>query len=60
MRGVSGLTGSIAAPDAGAFLALDAAVRQWQSATGESARLHPTGETFDSVRRSRRLECAAE
>jgi hypothetical protein len=41
---------------AGAFLALDAAIRQWQSLTKESARLHPTGETFDSVERSRRSE----
>ena len=39
-----------------AFSALDAAIRQWQSLTKESARLHPTGETFDSVERSRRSE----
>jgi|HubBroStandDraft_1064217.scaffolds.fasta_scaffold53736_3 hypothetical protein len=44
------------AAGAGAFLALDAAIRQWQSLTKESARLHPTGETFDSVERSRRSE----
>jgi ParB-like nuclease domain len=44
------------AAGARAFLALDAAIRQWQSLTKDSARLHPTGETFDSVERSRRSE----
>jgi ParB-like nuclease domain len=43
-----------------AFFALDAAIRQWQSLTKESARLHPTGETFDSVERSRRSESAVK
>jgi hypothetical protein len=35
------------------FLAIDAAIRRWQSATGESARLHPKGETFASILRAR-------
>ncbi len=40
--------------DAGAFLAIDAAIRRWQAATGQSASLHPTGETFASIARARR------
>ncbi len=39
--------------DAPAFSALDAAIRRWQTVTGESARLRSTGETFDKVARSR-------
>ncbi len=40
--------------DAGAFLAIDAAIRRWQAATGQSASLDPTGETFASIARARR------
>ncbi len=40
--------------DPAAFLAIDAAIRRWQAATGESARLHPKGETFASILRARR------
>lgn len=40
--------------DAAAGRAVDAAVRRWQELTGESARLHPTGESFDAVARARR------
>ena len=40
--------------DAGAFLAIDAAIRRWQAAAGQSAKLHPTGETFASIARARR------
>ena len=40
--------------DAAGFRALDAAIRRWQALAGESARLFPTGEPFDSVARSRR------
>ena len=39
--------------DPAAFLAIDAAIRRWQAATGESARLHPKGETFASILRAR-------
>jgi hypothetical protein len=39
--------------DPAAFLAIDAAIRQWQGATGESVRLHPKGETFASILRAR-------
>ena len=42
------------AGDAAACRAVDAAIRRWQALTGESARLHPTGETFDSAARARR------
>src|SRR5271166_5876676 len=42
------------AGDAAACRAVDAAIRRWQALTGESARLHPTGETFDAAARSRR------
>ena len=40
--------------DARAFLAIDAAIRRWQAATGQSASLDPTGETFASIARARR------
>jgi len=40
--------------DAAAFSAIDAAIRRWRAVTGESARLHPTGECFDEVARGRR------
>ena len=40
--------------DAAALLALDAAIRRWEAVTGESARLGPSGETFDAVARARR------
>jgi hypothetical protein len=40
--------------DPAAFLAIDAAIRRWQAAAGESARLHPNGETFASILRARR------
>ncbi|MGA9850269.1 MAG: hypothetical protein WBQ45_21860, partial [Roseiarcus sp.] len=39
--------------DAAGFSAIDAAIRRWQAATGDSARLHPGGETFDEVARGR-------
>ena len=39
--------------DAVAFSAIDAAIRRWQATAGESARLHPAGETFASVARAR-------
>jgi hypothetical protein len=42
------------AGDAAACRAVDAAIRRWQALTGESARLHPSGETFDSAARARR------
>ncbi len=42
------------AREAEAFLAIDAAIRRWQALSGESARLHPGGETFASVGRARR------
>ena len=40
--------------DAAGFSAIDAAIRRWQAVTGESARLHPTGETFGEIARDRR------
>ena len=36
------------APDE-AFLAIDAAIRAWQALSGDEARLHPGGPTFDAV-----------
>ncbi len=42
------------AGDPAACRAVDAAIRRWQALTGESARLHPTGVTFDAAARSRR------
>ncbi len=39
--------------DAAAFSAIDAAIRRWQATAGESARLHPEGETFASIARAR-------
>ncbi len=47
-----------AGDDAG-FRALDAAIRRWQAETGETARLHPTGERFDKVARARSRAGAA-
>ncbi len=41
-------------PGAEAYSVLDAAIRRWQAVTGEAASLHPGGETFDAVARSRR------
>jgi len=40
--------------DEAARRALDAAIRRWQTETGEVARLHPTGEFFDRRARARR------
>jgi len=40
------------APDE-AFFALDAAIRGWQAASGDKARLHPGGPEFDAVARQR-------
>jgi hypothetical protein len=40
--------------DAAALLALDAAIRRWEAATGESASLGSSGEPFASVARARR------
>ena len=40
--------------DAAALLALDAAIRCWEAAAGESARLGSSGETFDAVARAGR------
>jgi len=42
------------AADAAALSAIDAAIRRWQSVTGDSARLHSSGERFDEVARARR------
>jgi hypothetical protein len=36
-----------------AFFALDAAIRRWQAASGDKARLHPGGPEFDAVARQR-------
>ena len=36
-----------------AFVAIDAAIRRWQAATGQDARRHPKGETFASILRAR-------
>ena len=35
------------------FFAIDAGIRRWQALAGESARLHPTGETFAHAARAR-------
>jgi hypothetical protein len=40
--------------DAEGLLALDAAIRRWEAAAGESARLRPSGKTFAAVARARR------
>jgi hypothetical protein len=45
--------------DETAYRALDAAIRRWQAETGEAARLHPTGEGFDTLARARRRAGAA-
>ena len=37
-----------------AFFAIDAGIRRWQAVACESARLHPTGETFAHAARARR------
>ena len=42
------------APDAGAYLAIDAAIRGWQALSGESARLHPGGPAFEALERAGR------
>ena len=48
------------APDAGAYLAIDAAIRRWQALSGESARLHPGGPAFEEVERAGRRPKAAD
>ncbi len=47
------------AEDEAAFRALDAAIRRWQAETGETARLQPAGERFDTIARARRRAFAA-
>ena len=51
--GRSGRTGSPARAPGEAFFALDAAIRGWQAASGDKARLHPGGPEFDAVARQR-------